>query len=115
VADKIFLLAAVGTLIGVMAGPAARIVLAGTLIGEGYLLTKRVVDYQTGRRSYPPMALGRPKVWLQAIAIGALVAAQLGAPAPLATAGTLLLAATLPLVALSIHAKRARRPGSAQR
>jgi len=61
------------------------------------------------------MALGRPKVWLQAIAIGALVAAQLGAPAPLATAGTLLLAATLPLVALSIHAKRARRPGSAQR
>jgi phosphatidylglycerophosphate synthase len=114
VADKVLLLAVALSLAIAAPGPVERAVLATLLVGEGYLLGKRIRDYRGGRRAYPPMALGRPKVWIQAIAIGALVAARLGAAPAWASAGTLLLGATLPLVALSIWAKRSRRGAALQ-
>lgn len=109
VADKVLLLAVIAALLARAADAWGAAVLLAAAAGELYLLGRRLADYRRGRRAYPPFALGRPKVWLQVIALGALAAAALGAGSAWRTAGELALTAALPLTAWSIYAKREPR------
>jgi len=112
VADKVLLLTTLIALAscarGAPGGSWYTAVLLATIAGEAYLLGKRLADFRGGTRSYPPMPLGKLKVGLQVIATAALIAAQLAPQPQLAVAGIALLAATLPLVALSIRSKLRR-------
>lgn len=113
VADKILLLSTLGALLFCAlrtsgAGLPATVEFV-LLLGEGYLLGKRLADYRQGTRAYPSMPLGKFKVGLQVLAMALLITGELAPLPQLVWAGTSLLAASLPLMAMSIIAKHRRR------
>ena len=106
VADKILLLATLITLawcaLRSPTGGARGTVELAIVVGEGYLLGRRVARHRCSTHAVPSMPLGKLKVALQAIATALLIGGQLSPQSLLTVVGTGLLVATVPLTGWSV-------------
>ncbi|MEM8932234.1 MAG: CDP-alcohol phosphatidyltransferase family protein [Acidobacteriota bacterium] len=107
VCDKVFVLPLLGVLAVTSPGWVGRSVLGVVLASELMLLVRRWLDYRRGVTVYSPLAVGKIKVWLQAIGVGLLLVVTPRSDGVVAGIGLLLLAATLPINVVSLRAKLA--------